>query len=197
MWISNGADSPLLRCIQEPSPVWGHMALLQVLPEEPVLCCGCTAGVTAASWYLAAGGSLSMLPDTSNWGFSIMSPSMFRWLGATVTLLSWLLGYPIPMHALQDFEQPCSGMQAPLGKADPPCSVEHSQIFSSPCAPLPCSWSPGSCRPHGGARWAFCKHVCRSTSPASLRHGFWGGGRVALSLFASTPQAVFALLLFS
>lgn len=173
------------------------MALLQVLPEEPVLCYGCTAGVTAAPWYLAAGGSLSMLPDTSNWGlqYHVTLDVQMAWSYCYFAVMVARISHPYACPA--GLSTALLRYAATSGKSWPTVQLGAPQnflppLYSSPLHPvtwfLPAPW---------GARCTFCKHICRSTSPASLRHGFCGGGKVAFPLFASTPPAVFALVQFS
>lgn len=129
--------------------------------------------------------------------FSIMSPLLLGDLELRLLCCNACLDIPIPMHALQDFEQPFSGMQPPLGRANPPSGLGHAKISSCCCISLPCTWSSSSCLPRRGARCVFYKCVHRRAPLSPLRYGFCGAREVAFLLFASPPHAVCALVPFS
>lgn len=122
-------------------------------------CCGCCLRCSvvpaqlelpASSWYLAADGSLSMLADTRQYlpdTFSIClipsvscHPRCSDGLELRLLCCNGCQDISIPMHALQDFQHPFSGIQPPLGKGGVPCGLEHPKIFSCLCTPLLCTW---------------------------------------------------------
>lgn len=178
------------------------------LHTDTWLCCrhrprSLSAGIVAqlelpaSSWYLAADGSLSMLPDTSNWG-----------LQYHVTLdvqMAWSYGYFAVMVARvsPSLCMPCRTFNSPSQACSHLCAkLTHHAAWSTPSFLLPLYSSPlhmvtWFLPAPRGPRCVFYKHVHRSAPPASLRHGFCGGREVAFSLFPSTPQAMCALVPFS
>lgn len=122
---------------------------------------------------------------------SIMSPLLFRWLGATVTVLWWLLGCLHPYVCCSGRSAAIPSTQPSLGRADSQPSWEHTTISSLCC-----------CSPS--------MHIVTLLLPAlqmcplciyesvhtrvPLRHGFCAAREAAFSFFSSPPQAACALV---
>lgn len=162
-------------------------------------CYSYTAGVTSINygiWLLMDLFPCSLI--SVNWGlqYHVALAVQVTWsYSYFAAMVGWIS--PSICNALQEFQQPFSGMQLPLGRANPSFTSEHTKMSSCWGIPPPCTWSPSSCLPCKGACCVFCKHACINAPLVTLRSGFCGARGVEFSLFASPPQALCALILFS
>lgn len=155
--------------------------------KQPLLCC---TAKSSSSLHLAAHGSLSMLPDASNWGpryHDTLAVQVTRCYSYCAVVAAWIP----PSLYVQDVQQPFPGTQPSLGRADSQPSLEHTTISSLHC------YSPSL---HMVTLLLPALQTCPLCIYESvhtrvpLRHSFCAAREVAFSLFSSPPQAVCALV---